>query len=51
MTQHQISDDSPGRALFPEYATIYDLIAQEVEGLTPGTACFLASRLKLVAES
>lgn len=34
MTQQEISDDSPGSVLFPEYATIYDLIAQEVEGLT-----------------
>ena len=34
MTQQQISDNSPGSALFPEYTTIYDLIAQEVEGLT-----------------
>ena len=32
-TQH-VSDDSPGSALFPEYATLYDLIATEVEGLT-----------------
>lgn len=27
-------EDAPGTALFPEYATLYDLIAREVTGLT-----------------
>ena len=34
MTSQQITDDSPGSALFPEFRTLYDLIAREVEGLT-----------------
>ena len=34
MTQQQIDESSPGTALFPEYATLYDLINSEVEGLS-----------------
>ena len=34
MTNQQITDNSPGSALFPEFDTLYDLIAREVEGLT-----------------
>lgn len=34
MTQKTISDDVQGNELFPEYATLYDLIAREIEGLT-----------------
>ena len=34
MTNQSITDDSPGSALFPEFRTLYDLIAREVEGLT-----------------
>ena len=34
MTQHHIDENSPGSALFPEYATLYDLINSEVEGLS-----------------
>ena len=34
MTQHIVPDDAQGSALFPEYATLYDLVAREVEGLT-----------------
>ena len=34
MTNQPITDDSPGSALFPEFRTLYDLIAREVEGLT-----------------
>jgi hypothetical protein len=30
----QVSDNAPGSELFPEYKTLYDLIAREVEGLT-----------------
>ena len=34
MTQQQsAAENSPGSGLFPEYATLYDLIAREVEGL------------------
>ena len=32
MTQQQVSDESPGGLLFPEYAALYDLIAAEVRG-------------------
>ena len=34
MSQPTVSDDAPGSVLFPEYATLYDLVAREVEGLT-----------------
>ena len=34
MTQQQVSDESPGGVLFPEYAALYDLIADEVRGLS-----------------
>ena len=34
MTQPQAADDAPGKSLFPEYDTLYDLIAAEVQGLT-----------------
>lgn len=34
MSTQNISDDALGSALFPEYMTLYDLISQEVEGLT-----------------
>jgi hypothetical protein len=34
MAQRTITPRSRGTALFPEYATLYDLIAREVEGLT-----------------
>ena len=34
MTQQQINDDSPASTLFPEFDTLYDLIADEVQGLT-----------------
>ncbi|MCI0439642.1 MAG: hypothetical protein L0177_10995 [Chloroflexi bacterium] len=34
MTTQRITDNSPGTALFPEYATLYDLIAREARGLT-----------------
>ena len=34
MTQQSVNEDSPGSALFPEYATLYDLISREVEGLS-----------------
>ena len=34
MSPQAITHDSPGSALFPEYTTLYDLIASEVEGLS-----------------
>jgi len=34
MTQQSTGDNAPGATLFPEYATLYDLIAAEVEGLS-----------------
>ena len=34
MSVERIPDDAPGSALFPEFDTLYDLIAPEVEGLT-----------------
>ena len=34
MSVEQIPDDAPASALFPEFETLYDLIAPEVEGLT-----------------
>ena len=34
MTNPPITDESPGSALFPEFDTLYELIATEVEGLT-----------------
>ena len=34
MSTEWIPDDAPASALFPEFETLYDLIAPEVEGLT-----------------
>ena len=34
MTTQPISDESPGTDLFPEYASLYELIASEVQSLT-----------------
>ena len=34
MTDQAITNESPGSALFPEFDTLYELIAHEVEGLT-----------------
>ena len=34
MTQQPITENSPGGALFPQFAKLYDLIAPEVEGLS-----------------
>ena len=44
MTGPPISDDTPGTALFPEYATLYALIASEVEGLTESQLDFPSDR-------
>ena len=40
----QPSDNSPGSVLFPEYATLYDLITPEVEGLTDQQLDFESDR-------
>ena len=40
----QPPDDAPGAELFPEYATLYDLIAPEVEGLTDKQLDFESDR-------
>ena len=40
----QTHDDAPGTELFPEYATLYDLIAPEVEGLTDEQLDFESDR-------
>ena len=34
MPSQQITDESPGSALFPEFDTLYDLIVAETDGLT-----------------
>ncbi len=34
MTHHPITDESPASALFPEFDTLYELIAAEADGLT-----------------
>lgn len=34
MTQSIVPDNAQGNVLFPEYATLYDLVAREVDGLT-----------------
>ena len=34
LTHQSVTDYSPASALFPEFSTLYDLIAREVEGLT-----------------
>ena len=40
----QPTDDAPGAELFPEYATLYDLIAPEVEGLSDEQLDFESDR-------
>ncbi len=44
MTQPQITEDSPGTDLFPEYRSLYDLIYAEVRGLTDEQVDFESSR-------
>ena len=39
-----IADTAPGSVLFPEYGTLYDLIAPEVEGLTEAQLDFSSER-------
>lgn len=40
----QAADDAPGSVLFPEYASLYNLIAAEVEGLTEEQLDFESDR-------
>jgi len=44
MTQQIVPDDAQGSVLFPEYATLYDLVAREVEGLTDEQLDFSSNR-------
>ena len=44
MTQSSIAESSPGSALFPEYESLYDLIAAEVAGLTDAQLDFESDR-------
>ncbi len=44
MTEHNVAEDAPGSVLFPEFATLYDLIAREVEGLTDTQLDFSSTR-------
>ena len=39
-----IADDAPGSVLFPEFATLYDLITPEVEGLSDAQLDFASDR-------
>ena len=40
MVQGGLTDDSPGSDLFPEFSSLYDLIASEVDSLTEGQMDF-----------
>ena len=44
MTEQNINEDSPGSALFPEYATLFDLISTEVAGLSDAQLDFTSDR-------
>ena len=44
MTQQSITKSSPGSALFPEYGTLYDLIASEVASLSDERLDFASDR-------
>ena len=44
MTQQAITENPPGSALFPEYDTVYDLIASEVEGLSGEQLDFISDQ-------
>ena len=44
MTQPIVPDDAQGSALFPEFSTLYDLIAREVEGMTDEQLDFNSNR-------
>ena len=42
--RQQTADDAPGSVLFPEYATLYDLITPEVDGLSDEQLDFQSDR-------
>ena len=44
MTQQSMGESDQGSALFPEYATLYDLIAAEVKGLSDAELDFESDR-------
>jgi hypothetical protein len=44
MTPSIVPDDAPATDLFPEFATLYDLIAREVEGLSDEQLDFRSER-------
>ena len=44
MNQSSVTKDSSGSELFPEYATLYDLIACEVEGLSDAQLDYTSER-------
>ena len=44
MTQKGVIESSPGSALFPEYDTLYSLIASEVQGLSDEELDFTSDR-------
>jgi len=44
MAEQSIADSSPGSVLFPEYETLYDLIASEVQGLSDEELDFTSER-------
>ena len=44
MTQHPVADDAPGTVLFPEYESLYDLVAAEVRGLAGAQLDFESER-------
>ena len=51
MSQQPVTDNSPGSVLFPEYDTLYDLIAREVEGLTDEQLDFTSDQWEWAAWS
>ena len=44
MTEQSITDSSPGSALFPEYETLFDLVASEVQSMSDVELDFVSDR-------
>ena len=44
MADQSIAESSPGSGLFPEYETLYDVIASEVQGLSDQELDFVSDR-------
>jgi len=44
MSEHPITDSSPGSVLLPEYESLYDLIDSEVQGLSDEQLDFVSDR-------